>query len=148
MSRKEMWNRSCGNRRSRIQQFRTGLAAAITAVGLAVGLTAAAPAVTAWAEEAELSETPVRIESLGMEIHVPKGWITISSEMAEDDSAFAENEMDGEKILKKYREHGILLDSINKDEKVEFNITLSGQDQEIVHLTQFSEADKIGRAHV
>lgn len=135
-------------------------AAAVLAAGI---LTVSASILPAWAEETagteekavetaagleekiaeagSLSAEAVRIESLGMEMKVPKGWVTITSEMTEDDPVFSENHMDGAAMIKNYKEHSILIDSINMDEKVEFNVTLSGKDDKIVHLTQFSDED-------
>ncbi|MEY8336718.1 hypothetical protein AALB16_01630 [Lachnospiraceae bacterium 62-35] len=86
-----------------------------------------------------LLEEPVRLESIGMEMKVPEGWITMTSEMEADDKAFTENNMDGEMLLKAYKSHGILIDSINQEERVEFSLVFSGKDETIVHLTQFSE---------
>ena len=116
----------------------------LTACLLAFG-TAAMPV---WADETAQEETaealltgPVRIESIGMEMEVPAEWVTLTQEMAEDDPVFTENHMDGKTMIQNYKDHGILIDSIDMDNRVEFNVTLSGKDQNIVNLTQFSDAD-------
>lgn len=113
----------------------------LTACFLAFG-TSAMPVQADETLEAEtLLKGPVRIASIGMEMEVPAEWVTLTQEMAEDDPVFTENHMDGKTMIQNYKDHGILIDSIDMDNRVEFNVTLSGKDQNIVHLTQFSDED-------
>ena len=113
---------------------------AVAAAGFFAFGTAAAPS---WADQdgAGLSAEPVRVESIGMEMQVPEGWVTLTQEMAEDDPVFTENHMDGASMIKNYQENGILIDSLNMENRVEFNVALSGKDENIIQLTQFSDED-------
>lgn len=90
--------------------------------------------------QAEDKET-VKINKPGFQLQVPKAWATVTSDMEPDDPVFSQLGVDGKDMLSQLESQNVLLDSMNMDEKTEFNITCISSEEKITHLTQFSDED-------